>query len=124
MTVLLHHMLLYSLIKEVLSLYVSVILFIKNAIDYFTILFALIQVSWMRSSDMSVLTVGGLVCSSDPRMGVVSLTRPGHAAGTWSLQIAEAASRDSGEYQCQVNSEPKESLDVTLVVRGDTVRIS
>ena len=71
---------------------------------------------------MSVLTVGGLVFSSDPRIGVVSPTRPGQSAGTWSLQITEAALRDSGEYQCQVNSEPKESLDVTLVVRGDRLQ--
>ena len=73
---------------------------------------------------MSVLTVGGLVFSSDPRIGVVSSTRPGQAAGTWSLQIAEAALGDSGEYQCQVNSEPKDSLDVTLVVRGDNLQFS
>ena len=73
---------------------------------------------------MSVLTVGGLVFSSDPRIGVVSPNRPGQAAGTWSLQIGEAALRDSGEYQCQVNSEPKESLDVTLVVRGENLQFS
>ena len=73
---------------------------------------------------MSVLTVGGLVFSSDPRIGVLSSTRPGQAAGTWSLRLEEAALRDSGEYQCQVNSEPKESLDVTLVVRGDMIQFS
>jgi len=76
-------------------------------------------VSWMRSSDMSVLTVGGLVFSSDPRVGLVSPSTPGKIVGSWSLQIQEASPRDSGEYQCQVNSEPKESLDVTLVVRGE-----
>ena len=73
---------------------------------------------------MSVLTVGGLVFSSDPRIGVVSSTWPDQAAGTWSLQIAEAALRDSGEYQCQVNTEPKESLDVTLVVRGNMLKLA
>ena len=73
----------------------------------------------MRSSDVSVLTVGGLVFSSDPRIAVVAPSRPGQTAGTWSLQISQASVRDSGDYQCQVNSEPKESLDVTLVVRGD-----
>jgi hypothetical protein len=73
----------------------------------------------MRSSDMSVLTVGGLVFSSDPRIGVVSPSRPGQTFGSWRLQIHQATVWDSGEYQCQVNSEPKESLDVTLVVRGE-----
>ena len=126
LTVLLHHMLLFALIKKsFLCMPLSFYPLKSLTIDYFTILFlALIQVSWMRSSDMSVLTVGGLVFSSDPRIGVVSSTRPGQAAGTWSLQIAEAALRDSGEYQCQVNSEPKESLDVTLVVRGDRFQFS
>ena len=73
---------------------------------------------------MSVLTVGGLVFSSDPRIGVVSHRSPEQTFGTWNLQIAEAALRDSGEYQCQVNSEPKESLDVTLVVIGDMLQFS
>jgi len=76
-------------------------------------------VSWMRSSDMSVLTVGGFVFSSDPRIGVVAPSRPGQVFGTWTLQIEKVGTRDAGEYQCQVNSDPKESLDVTLVVTGD-----
>ena len=72
---------------------------------------------------MSVLTVGGLVFSSDPRIGVVSHRSPEQTFGTWNLHIAEAALRDSGEYQCQVNSEPEESLDVTLVVRGHNLKL-
>ena len=57
--------------------------------------------------------------SSDPRIAVVFPNRPGQTAGTWRLQISQASVRDEGEYQCQVNSEPKESADVTLVARGD-----
>ena len=67
---------------------------------------------------MSVLTVGGFVFSSDPRIGVVASSGPGQVFGTWTLQIQRVGTRDAGEYQCQVNSEPKESLDVTLVVKG------
>ena len=67
---------------------------------------------------MSVLTVGGFVFSSDPRIGVVAPSRPGQVFGTWTLQIQKVGPRDAGEYQCQVNSDPKESLDVTLVVKG------
>ena len=67
---------------------------------------------------MSVLTVGGFVFSSDPRIGVVAPSRPGQVFGTWTLQIQKVGPRDAGEYQCQINSDPKESLDVTLVVEG------
>ena len=82
-----------------------------------------VQVSWMRSSDMSVLTVGGLVFSSDPRIGVVT-PWPGRTSGTWSLQIQEVSVWDSGDYQCQVNTQTKERLDVELVVRGQQRQLS
>ena len=72
----------------------------------------------MRSSDMSVLTVGGFVFSSDPRIGVVAPSRPGQLFGTWTLQIQKVGPRDAGEYQCQVNTEPKISLPVFLTVTG------
>ena len=63
---------------------------------------------------MSVLTVGGLVFSSDPRISVVTKTH-----GTWSLQIQDVSVWDSGDYQCQVNTQARERLDVELVVRGE-----
>ena len=67
---------------------------------------------------MSVLTVGGFVFSSDPRIGVVAPSRPGQVFGTWTLQIQKVSPRYAGEYQCQIYSDPKESHDVTLVVEG------
>ena len=72
----------------------------------------------MRSSDMSVLTVGAFVFSSDPRISIVSPGAHGQTFGTWSLQISPTSVQDSGEYQCQVNSEPKEALDFTLLIKG------
>lgn len=73
-------------------------------------------VSWMRSSDMSVLTVGGLVFSSDSRIHVKAPDTREQMFGSWGLLIEDTTTRDSGDYQCQVNTEPKESLDVTLIV--------
>ena len=73
---------------------------------------SLFQVSWLRCSDMSVLTVGGLVFSSEPRLGVAI------DGSTVTLHIQEVTSSDSGDYQCQVNTDPKHSLDVTLLVTG------
>ena len=76
------------------------------------------QGSWLRSSDVSVLTDGGLVFSSDPRIAVVSPSRPGQTAGTWTLQIRQVTRGDEGEYQCSVNTEMKMSWRVVLRVRG------
>ena len=57
-------------------------------------------VSWLRLADMSVLTVGGLVFSSDPRLAVT--VSPG--GRTWQLEISNVSLADGGEYQCQVNT--------------------
>ena len=81
-----------------------------------------VQVSWLRWADMSVLTVGGLVFSSDPRL-VVAAARLGPATLAWKLYISEVSPADSGDYQCQINTEPKQSLDVTLMVSGVSIDI-
>ena len=81
-----------------------------------------VQVSWLRWADMSVLTVGGLVFSSDPRL-VVAAARLGPATLAWKLYISEVGPADSGDYQCQINTEPKQSLDVTLMVSGVSIDI-
>ena len=81
-----------------------------------------VQVSWLRWADMSVLTVGGLVFSSDPRL-VVTAARLGPATLAWKLYISEVSPADSGDYQCQINTEPKQSLDVTLMVSGVSIEI-
>ena len=74
----------------------------------------------MNSSDLSVLTVGGLVFSSDPRVGLLPPTLPGGAsgAGTWTLQVANTSLWDSGDYLCMVNNHQEDRVVVELVVRG------
>ena len=78
--------------------------------------------SWLRWSDMSVLTVGGLVFSSDPRL-VVTSTKLSSTTASWKLYISNVSAADGGDYQCQINTEPKQSLDISLVITGklDTV---
>ena len=76
-----------------------------------------VTVSWLRWSDMSVLSVGGFVFSSDPRLRVL-VTQLSPSAVSWSLTISPVQPGDSGDYQCQINTEPKLSLDVTLLVPG------
>ena len=82
-----------------------------------------VTVSWLRWSDMSVLSVGGLVFSSDPRLRVM-VSRLSPTAVSWSLTISPAMAGDSGDYQCQINTEPKLSLDVSLSVEGQWVRLA
>ena len=93
----------------------------------------MLQVSWLRWSDMSVLTVGGLVFSSDPRL-LVTMTQLSPSTVSWKLYISRCVLAlslhkahilyfrvtytDAGDYQCQLNTEPKQSLDVTLAVTG------
>ena len=72
----------------------------------------------MKSSDLSVLTVGGLVFSSDPRVGVLPPTWPGWASGTWTLHIANTSVWDSGDYLYMVNNHQENRVVVELVVRG------
>ena len=81
-----------------------------------------VTVSWLRWSDMSVLSVGGFVFSSDPRLRVlVSHLSP--TAVSWSLTLSPVQPGDSGDYQCQINTEPKLSLDVTLIVDGQSLAV-
>ena len=99
--------------KKILSNVIS-----KSAHLFPIELISVIKVSWLRCSDVVVLTVGSLVFSSDPRMGVVHLPRPWQEMSVWALRISQVAERDQGVYQCQVNTEPKISLPVNLAVAG------
>ena len=68
---------------------------------------------------MSVLSVGGFVFSSDPRLRV-EVVEVSASSLSWRLHISQVQPGDSGDYQCQINTEPKLSLDVTLRVSGES----
>jgi len=74
-------------------------------------------VSWIRSSDVSVLSVGHLAFSSDSRIGVVQVDRPVLSASDWNLSILNSSKADDGMYECQVNTEPKINYKVFLSVQ-------
>jgi len=74
-------------------------------------------VSWVRASDVSVLSVGHLAFSSDSRIGVVQVPRPRLSASDWNLSIKNASTFDDGLYECQVNTEPKINYKVFLKVK-------
>ncbi|XP_046437907.1 hemicentin-2-like isoform X2 [Daphnia pulex] len=69
-------------------------------------------VSWIRQKDLAILISGDHVYTSDTR---VASLHPSSSA-LWGLQISPVRSSDEGFYQCQVNTEPKQSHTVVLVV--------
>ncbi|KAG0729645.1 Zwei Ig domain protein zig-8 [Chionoecetes opilio] len=73
------------------------------------------QVSWIRKRDLHVMSSGVVVFASDQRFQVVHPEK----SDNWTLQIRFAQVRDSGVYECQVNTEPKMSLAYHLTVVGE-----
>ncbi|KAJ8867403.1 hypothetical protein PR048_031204, partial [Dryococelus australis] len=73
------------------------------------------QVSWIRQRDLHILTVGILTYTSDARFQVIRPDR----SDNWTLQVKFPQERDSGVYECQVNTEPKMSLAFRLNVVGE-----
>ena len=81
------------------------------------IVLLLFQVSWIRKSDLHVLTSGFHTFTGDERFSAHS-ERIKAGGESWVLQIKYTQLRDAGEYQCQVNTEPKISSSVFLKVSG------
>uniref|UniRef100_A0A1B0BYF3 Ig-like domain-containing protein n=1 Tax=Glossina palpalis gambiensis TaxID=67801 RepID=A0A1B0BYF3_9MUSC len=71
-------------------------------------------VSWMRKRDLHILTTNIYTYTGDQRFAVV------HPPGSddWDLKVEYAQQRDTGIYECQVNTEPKINLAVVLEVTG------
>jgi len=93
---------------------------VKNLFQHYT-------VSWIRASDVTVLSVGHLTFSSDERFSVLEIPRPRLAASDWSLMVKNASMEDSGMYECQVNTDPKMNRKFHLTVKekpGKTQRDS
>ncbi|KAF0310912.1 Zwei Ig domain protein zig-8 [Amphibalanus amphitrite] len=69
-------------------------------------------VSWIRKRDLHILTTDIFTYTSDARYQVA------HPEGSqnWTLLVKYAQARDTGVYECQVNTEPKRSLAFYLRV--------
>ncbi|KAG4079747.1 hypothetical protein HA402_014878 [Bradysia odoriphaga] len=75
-------------------------------------------VSWMRKRDLHILTSNIYTYTGDQRFDVIHAPE----SDDWDLKIEYAQQRDSGIYECQVNTEPKINLAVYLEVTGSTAR--
>ncbi|XP_053690759.1 hemicentin-2-like [Sabethes cyaneus] len=76
-------------------------------------------VSWMRKRDLHILTSSTHTYTGDQRF---SVHHPPDS-DDWDLKIAYAQPRDSGIYECQVNTEPKINLAVYLHVTAARAKI-
>ncbi|XP_042873981.1 uncharacterized protein LOC122254378 [Penaeus japonicus] len=73
------------------------------------------SVTWMRQRDLHILTAGVYTYSADERFRVLHPEN----SDDWTLHIKYATFRDSGVYECQVNSDPKISRAVTLTIKDN-----
>ena len=63
---------------------------------------------------MAILASGGVSHTSDARIS----TSADETLSDWQLRIDAAQTKDSGIYECQVNTEPKINWPVTVHVEG------
>ncbi|XP_065156715.1 contactin-3-like [Atheta coriaria] len=77
-------------------------------------------VSWMRRKDLSILTSGDITFSADSRFESVHNLE----ADFWGLRIRGVRLSDAGQYECQVNTDPKMNLAVNLSIIESSVEFS
>ncbi|XP_017788958.1 PREDICTED: protein turtle-like [Habropoda laboriosa] len=69
-------------------------------------------VSWIRQRDLHILTSSIFPYTGDERFSV----KHPEASNEWTLKIEYVQQRDTGVYECQVNTEPKMNLAYALRV--------
>ncbi|KAH8407370.1 hypothetical protein KR215_007213 [Drosophila sulfurigaster] len=69
----------------------------------------------MRKRDLHILTTNIYTYTGDQRFSVIHPSN----SDDWDLKIEYAQARDSGIYECQVNTEPKINLAIILEITGD-----
>ncbi|XP_037787696.1 zwei Ig domain protein zig-8-like [Penaeus monodon] len=80
-------------------------------------------VSWIRDVDLHILTVAQYTYTADDRFEVIH--SPDSNSNSWILKIKSVQPRDSGRYECQVNTHPTDPITfpVYLSVFVPTARI-
>merc|ERR1719233_970718 len=81
------------------------------------------MVTWMRLSDVTILSVGASPFTSDSRYRVIHLRRARIRADDWTLIINTTTTMDSGKYECSVNTMPKIKHVVELLVEDPSDRV-
>jgi neurotrimin len=79
------------------------------------------MVFWIRNNDLQILTAGLVTFTADKRFKV-NLENAVDATD-WSLLITNVKMEDQGQYECQINTEPKMKLNINLMVKGENFSI-
>lgn len=78
------------------------------------------QVSWIRRRDLAILTSNTSVYTTDTRFNVIHIP----TSNNWDLRIKPVEERDSGVFECQVNTDPKINFPIHLHVTSKLTTIS
>ncbi|KAH8398911.1 hypothetical protein KR222_011202 [Zaprionus bogoriensis] len=70
----------------------------------------------MRKRDLHILTTNIYTYTGDQRFSIIHPS----SSNDWDLKIEYAQPRDSGIYECQVNTEPKINLAITLQITAES----
>lgn len=73
--------------------------------------------SWIRKKDLHILTHSVHTFSADSRFETVYSS----SEDFWGLRIRGVRLSDAGQYECQVNTDPKMSIAIHLTVTGNVV---
>lgn len=73
---------------------------------------SVVKVSWMRRRDLAILTSNTFVYTTDSRFSVIHI----QDSNNWDLRVKSVSLKDSGEYDCQINTEPKINFPINLDV--------
>ncbi|KAI5724971.1 hypothetical protein M8J77_009492 [Diaphorina citri] len=75
-------------------------------------------VSWIRTSELSILTSNIFTFTSDDRF---SVEHPDGDSAAWGLRVSGVRLEDAGEYECQVSTFPKLRHTVRLTVKDTSM---
>ncbi|CAG0885816.1 unnamed protein product [Cyprideis torosa] len=72
------------------------------------------KISWFRQKGLALLSVGTYTYSTDPRFQAIYDTEK----EDWILEIHSPNVSDTGFYECQISTNPPQSIVVSLTVQA------
>lgn len=77
-----------------------------------------VQVAWIKADTKAILAIHNRVITHNNRMNVIHSDH-----NTWQLKIRDVRRNDSGQYMCQINTDPmKMQVRVAQVTGGCRAR--
>jgi hypothetical protein len=83
-----------------------------------TIILDILQVAWIKADTKAILAIHNRVITHNNRMSVIHSDH-----NTWELTIKSVRRNDSGEYMCQINTDPMKNQVIFYIIsqfKGNT----